>query len=177
MSYASMDHAGWVERNSRAARSMYKPKRDKNGDIIGPHGAPDKLTQFQAKVMDILGMVFGGIYNAPITWDSVDWNYGGGISVIVSGNGFSTFDFSRLTNLVFLCHEARIRGEIDPANFSRLRLSFWQRKPSGGMGESHPNLDEAVSAFRAYLPADHRIIYREPELAVEIQPPEEARSA
>jgi hypothetical protein len=44
-----------------------------------------------------------------------------------------------------------------------MRLSFWQRTATGDMVARHPNLDEAVAAFREYLPADHRIIYREPE--------------
>lgn len=159
-----MDHAGWVDRNNATAKSLrhtaYQKRMAAQGK--GPLAAPDKLTPFQARVMDIVGMVGGGIYNAPIAWDSVDWQFGSGIALIWhQGNGFSTFDFNRLTLLVFLCHEARIRCEIEVAAPRMFRLMFWQRKATGGMSERHPNLDEAVQAFREYLPTDHNIIYRE----------------
>jgi len=141
MSYQNMDHAGWVARDSKI-----------------------ELTEFQAKVCDILGMVFGGIYNAPINWRKVDWKYGGdGVSVVVSDNRFSTWDFDALTRLVFLCHEARIRCELSVVAFRYLRLSFWQRAATGDISRRHPNLAEAVQAFREYLPPDHRIIYGQPE--------------
>ena len=144
MSYQRMDHAAWVESN-------WPP----------PGG---KLTEFQARVMDILGMVGGGIYNAPIAWRTVKWEYGRkGVSLIWhAGNGLATFDFDSLTKLVFLCHEARIRCCIDPGGPRMFRLSFWPRQATGQLYQRHPNLDEAVADFRRYLPADHRIIYKEP---------------
>lgn len=154
--YQTMDHAGWVEENNKAANSMYGKRK-------GYRPAPEKLTEFQAKVMDICGMVFGGIYNAPIRWETVEWRYGsGGLSLKTGDHGFATFDFSKLTSLVFLCHEARIRCEIEASANRYFRLSFWQRQPTGAMHDRHPNLEEAVNSFRAYLPVDHRIIYRAP---------------
>jgi hypothetical protein len=157
MSYTNMDHAAWVERNNAAYNSMRAKRK-------GCVAKPEKLSAIQAKAMDILGMVFGGIYNAPIAWDSVEWEYGGaGVSVTLTHpRSLATFDFYELTNLVFLCHEARIRCQIEPGGFRSFRLSFWQRKAEGDMSRRHPSLDEAVAAFRKYLPADHRIIYREP---------------
>lgn len=152
MSYQTMDHAGWVENNNAAAnrifghRKTYKP-------------APEQLTPFQGRVMDILGMVCGGIYNAPISWEKTDWNAGRGVFVTLRDNGFATFDFHRLTALVFLCHEARIRCEISAKTRGYFEIGFWQRSHEGGMSERHPNLAEAVEAFRTYLPADHNIIY------------------
>jgi hypothetical protein len=157
-SYQHMDHARWVESNNRAMNRIYASHKSYTP-------APETLTEFQARVTDILGMVFGGIYNAPISWKTAAWNYGGHDSVSVvawAGGGFSTYDFNKMTMLVFLCHEARIRAELDPAGPKRLRLSFWQRAADGEMHAQHPNLDEAVAAFRAYLPGDHRIIYRAP---------------
>jgi len=157
MSYQTMDHAGWIERqNASLNRICGKRKKWK---IL-----PEKLSEFQAKVMDILGMVGGGIYNAPIAYGSIDWAYGfNGVSVVWKWSDLSTWDFGRLTQLVFLCHEARIRCEINPAGPHMLRLSFWQRKATGDIAVRHPNLDEAVAAFKQYLPVDHRILYREPE--------------
>lgn len=159
MSYNTMDHAKWVESNNAASNNMGSRRR-KNAPIL-----PEKLTEFQVKVCDILGMVFGGAYNAPIDWDKVDWRYGGGgVSVVLKhpGRGFSTFDFDQLTKFTFLCHAARIRGDIEPGGYRSFRLSFWPRQARGGMAERHPDLTEAIVAFNEYLPADHRIIYREP---------------
>jgi hypothetical protein len=89
MSYARMDHAAWVESNNAAANSLYAKRR-------AHKPAPEKLSPFQAKVMDICGMVGGGIYNAPINWEKVEW----GISerwpmmIVPWRDGrMSTFDF------------------------------------------------------------------------------------
>jgi len=158
MGYQHMDHAGWAADNNAAAnqinrnRKSYKP-------------APEKLTEFQAKVMDILGMVGGGIYNAPINWDKIDWGTGNrrsGMFVPWRDGRMATFDFYPLTSLVFLCHEARIRCEIRAKAVGYFELSFFQRSHEGGMSERHPNLDEAVAAFRQYLPDGHSILYRTP---------------
>jgi len=157
VSYQTMDHAKWME-SQNAALNRLSAKR-KNWKPL-----PEKLSEFQAKVMDILGMVGGGIYNAPIAYSSIDWAYGfNGVSVVWKWSDFATWDGSQLTQLVFLCHEARIRCELAPAGPHMLRLSFWQRKATGDIAVRHPNLDEAVAAFKRYLPADHRILYREPE--------------
>ena len=156
MSYQTMDHAGWVESNNAAGNRLYRNRK-------GYKPTPEKLTPLQGRVIDILGMVCGGIYNAPISWDKTDWTVGGGMFVTLRDSGFATFDFHRLTALVFLCHEARIRCEISAKARGYFEIGFWQRSHEGGMGERHPNLAEAVEAFRAYLPADHNIIYTAPE--------------
>jgi hypothetical protein len=149
-----MDHAGWVEENNKGANQVYANRR-----AYKP--APEKLTRFQAKVMDILGMVGGGIYNAPINWQKVVWSFGGrGMSVPWRDGRMATFDFYALTNLVLLCHEARIRCEVRAKSAGHFELTFFQRSHEGGIATRHPNIDEAVAAFREYLPADHPIIYR-----------------
>lgn len=156
MSYNRMDHAGWVEDNNRAGNQIYGKRRSYKP-------APEKLTRFQAKVMDILGMVGGGIYNAPINWEKVNWGTGirGSEMFVPWRDGrMATFDFYPLTNLVLLCHEARIRCEIRAKAAGHFELSFFQRSHEGGIAGRHPNIEEAVAAFREYLPADHRIIYR-----------------
>ncbi|GAA3271335.1 hypothetical protein [Sphingomonas yabuuchiae] len=65
--------------------------------------------------------------------------------------------------LVLLCHEARIRCEITARAAGHFRFAFHQRVHEGGMAARHPSIDEAVAAFRRYLPDDHRIIYRAPD--------------
>ncbi len=161
MSYSEMDHAGWVESNNRASNQLYRNRKSYRP-------MPEKLSQFQAKVMDILGMVGGGIYNAPINWEKVQWNVGRAVFVPFRDGRMATFDFYPLTNLVFLCHEARIRCEIRAKAAGHFELIFSERSHEGGMAVRHPNLDEAVTAFRAYLPENHRIIYSA-EPAVEIE--------
>lgn len=165
MSYVNMDHAAWVESNNASGRRNHKtPKRDRDlRYVVGFHAAPEKLTEFQTKVMNILGIVGGGIYNAPITWDTIDWDCGRGVSLIWRG-GFATFDSSNLTRLVFLCHDARIRVSVDPAGPRLMRLSFHPRVSDGGVGSRHPNLEEAVTAHRVAVPADHSIAYLAPEI-------------
>jgi hypothetical protein len=165
MSYATMDHAGWVESNIAASKAMVarrKPRRDGYGIIKGWHAAPDTLSPFQAKVMDILGMTFGGIYNAPISWDAVQWTGWGrdGIGVPIYHTSLSTFDGMSLTRLVLLSHEARIRCEVRANGVRGLLLAFWQRRHDGGTADRHPSIDEAVASFREYLPDGHRVSYR-----------------
>lgn len=160
MSYVNMDHAKWVEENNLAGKRIHFNKKGKLADYW--RTVPEVLSPFHVRVIDILGMTFGGIYNAPINWESVDWHFGGGLSVVLTHRiSLATFDFDRLTRLVFLSHEARIRCEVEPGGFRSFRLSFWQRQPSGSMSQRHPNLDEAVTIFRQYLPSDHRIVYRD----------------
>lgn len=154
MSYVTMDHAGWVENNNAAHNRMRRNRK-------GFKAAPEKLNPLQTKVMDILGITLGGIYNAPISWDKVDWDYGwGAVSVIVRDDRFATFDFHPLTAMVFLCHEARIRCQFEAHTRGYLRLSFSQRTHEGSMSCRHPSLDEAVAAFRGYFPADHPLHYQ-----------------
>lgn len=160
MSYVTMDHAGWVERNNAAGKTMLPKSQAKTGK--GFAACPDKLSPFQASVFDILGMTFGGIYNTRISWAAVEWHCGSGIGIPMRSHSLSTFDFQEMTSLVFLCHEARIRCEVSSYGVGGLMLMFHPRVSTGDMARRHPNLDEAVARFRDYLPADHRIIYREP---------------
>lgn len=163
MSYVTMDHAAWVESNILGRPKSGRAKRDRYGRAVGAHAAPERLSEFEARVMDILGMSFGGIYNAPICWDYLQWKgWGHGIGVPTYCTELATFDSGRLTNLVFLCHEARIRCEIRVHGPRGFLLAFWQRDALGGTAASHPSLEQAVTKFRAYLPDDHRIIYRAP---------------
>lgn len=138
MSYFTMDHAGWVEQAKRI-----------------------KLTDFQARVVDIVGIAGGGIYNAPIDWKRVDWHYSARTVLIPWQASFSTWDFSRLTTLVLLCHAARIRLEISPRSRVSLDLVFSERSHAGGICQRHPDIDEAVASLHSYLPKTHRLIYRD----------------
>lgn len=171
MSYATMDHAGWVESNNRGLNQINAKRR-------GFKPVPEQLSPFQAKVMDICGMVGGGIYNAPINWDKVEWGAGAsasfGMVIVPWRDGrMATFDARELTWLVLLCHEARIRCDVRAQAHGYFQLIFHQRGHDGHMFARHPNIDEAVATFREYLPENHRIIYRAPA----DQPATEAEAA
>lgn len=158
MGYERMDHAGWVESNNRSRNKMHAKRK-------GFRPAPEALTPFQARVMDICGIVGGGIYNAPISWDKVAWGdryEGDALFITWRDDRFATWDFGALTMLVLLAHEARIRIEIRAKTKGYFELVFSQRQHEGGIARRHPSIDEAVAAFRAYLPADHRVVYRAP---------------
>lgn len=158
MSYFHMDHADWARRNNAAGKHNrgISAKRSGRKATRGYAAAPEELTLFQQQAMDILGIVGGGIYNSPINWETVDWDFGRGICVVWHG-GLATYDFNKLTLLVLLCHEARIRCEIRPSSHSTLRIAMWPRQQLGNMTQRHPNIDEAVQSFREQLPADHRV--------------------
>lgn len=154
MSYSTMDHAKWVADNI-----LPYQKRKPNQPQV-----PPKLTEFMARVIDICGMVGGGIYNAPINWDKVNFGLGaypghGRMFVPWRDGRLATFDGHSLTLLVMLCHEARIRCEIQARAWGHLLLSFHERSHTGGTMGRHPDVEEAVAAFRRYLPADHRVTY------------------
>lgn len=165
MSYATMDHAGWVEENNGYWNDGHKLRR-------GFTPRPVKLSPFQAKVIDICGMVGDGIYNAPINWDRVQWgnpdSAWSGMWVPWRDGRMSTFDGNQLTKLVLLAHEARIRIEIQARANGHFVLSFFPRSHDGGCTGRHPNIDEAADAFRRWLPDDHRVSYRMPA-AEEVQ--------
>lgn len=160
MSYINMDHAGWVTSSIRAGKRLAtkadhrRAKEHSKGWVA----APDELTDFQTRAFNVLGIVGGGIYNAPIAWNTVYWQP----RTIIVGwwKGLGTFDFSELTRFVFLCHEARIRGYIGPLAHRYLEIHLSERTAEGGISQRHPGLQEAVNAWREDFPADHSIVYR-----------------
>lgn len=163
MSYIDMDHARWVQgcidgnkKNTPTARERRAAAEHK-----GWFAAPDQLNAFHRRAFDILGIVGNGIYNAPIAWDSVLW-HPKFIAVKWRYGSLSTFDFMALTRFVFLCHDARIRGDISPS-MRMLDIHLSERVAEGSISLRHPNLDEAVAAWREEFPATHSIVYRAPD--------------
>lgn len=136
--YANFDHAGWLRDHIR-------------GRGLSPLGE---------RVATIIGITGGGIYNAPVNLDKVDWSDAQMIRLVWQRD-LDTFDFDRLTKLVFLCHEARIRCELDGCGPHLIRMSFWQRAATGDISHRHPNLEEAVAEFRAWFPVDHPLRYQD----------------
>jgi hypothetical protein len=162
MSYFHYDHADWVESNIAASKRMKPTKRQLRNakeERKGWYAAPDQLNDFQRRAFWILGIVGNGIYNAPISWDTVVWSPK---FIISSWHGtLATWDFQGLSKLVFLCHEARIRGDIAPNGPLYLQIALHERVATGDMATRHPNIDEAVAAFRDELGTNHPIMYCE----------------
>lgn len=162
-SYINMDHAGWVQSAIDGAkpRATKADKRKAAEHSRGWAAAPDELNAFQKRAFNILGIVGGGIYNAPIPWNSMTWR---SRMIICSWHQpLATFDFQQLSRFVFLCHEARIRGEITALAPGYLQIMLSERVAAGEMSARHPNLEEAIAAWRKEFPEDHSIRYREPE--------------
>lgn len=165
MRYLGMDHAGWAERNLQALKLQCKSKRyrDMAAESRGPLAAPETLNEFPRRAFDILGIVGGGIYNAPIAWKSI---YITPRMIVVQWrNSMSTFDFDELTKLVFLCHEARIRAGVAPGAPRHLEIMLSERAADGGLSARHPNLDEAIKHWRDVFPSDHYVGGREAQPA------------
>ena len=159
MSYARMDHVAWMESHIAASKRQRPTAVDlrRQKDGRGWYAAPDTLNDFQRRAITILGIVGNGIYNAPVSWQAAIWD---ARFIIVPWHGsLSTFDFTALSCFCFLCHEARIRGDISPNNFRHLTVSLHQRSDQGGIAARHPNLEEAFAAFRREIGADHPVKY------------------
>ncbi len=158
----------WMESHNAATNANNAAARGKRKLLPK---LPEKLSDFQTRVIDIVGMTGGGIYNAPIDRDTIKWEYGFKGMSLTWRYGLASFDRGDLTMLVLLCHAARIRLAVDPAGPHRLRLSFWPRKDAGATGARHPSVAEAVAAFEEYLPADHRVRYQAPVQALTQEQP------
>jgi hypothetical protein len=162
-----MDHATWAQRNLEAAKRIHTTARDRRRAEEGRGwiAAPAVLTPFQRRAFTILGIVGNGIYNAPIEWDTIYWGHGRAFISLSWRNSLSTFDFSALTSFVFMCHEARIRGEIRP-KMRYLEITMSERKADGSISHRHPNLEEAVAQFRQEMGDSHSIKYRDQAIEV-----------
>lgn len=159
MGYDTMDHADWVQDNLNAIRRRKPSPRDAKAADAGRgwYGAPEALNDFHCRAFTILGIVGGGIYNAPIEWDSMEWR---AESLCMNWrNELATRDFRGLTDLVFLAHDAGIRISISP-NMRNLRLILHSRArpPEGGsVCKGHPTLESGVASHRARFPLDHPV--------------------
>jgi hypothetical protein len=167
MSYDTMDHAGWVERNIAASKRgrIGAADRRRQSEGRGWFAAPDALNPFQCRAITILGVIGGGIYNAPIEWDSVCWHHPEMLRLNWR-HSMSTFDFSELTVAVLLAHDAAIRLSITP-KMRWLEIVMHERRPrqpGDGSCQGHPTVDEAVERHRRRFPIGHHIHFPIPEV-------------
>ena len=111
----------------------------------------NKQTDFTRRAIGLLVQGFGtGVYNLPINWKRVDWQYGRGVSFTIRASGWATYDFNQLTRLVIAAHDECIRVEINPHTFRHLKINMWPRAGRDGrMYERHPTIEDAISDFRS----------------------------
>ena len=101
------------------------------------------------KVADLLGIVYGGIYNAPLTPKRVNWSDDQCVIAKVS-QGVATHDDNKLTKLVLGSHALAIRLCIGACNPQYIELMFHHYGPGAGFTHPHPTIDQAVAQFRRY---------------------------
>lgn len=127
---------------------MSKQTRPAGADWI-ERGLKVEPSPLGALVADILGVVYGGIYNAPINHRKVAWADPLWIEVAAYGS-LDTYDGNRLTKLVFLAHALCVRVEVNPCNMKHLKICFSPREREGGTWKRHPTIDQAVAEFRRF---------------------------
>jgi len=97
------------------------------------------------KAMAVLAPMYGGLHNLPTL---PTWERGRPCVEIRIPGDLSTFDFGRLTMLVFGAHEQCVRAEITPCNMQYIRIRFHLRQRTGHLFERHPNLISAVTEWQ-----------------------------
>lgn len=131
MSYAYMDHAGWVEKNLRP---------------------PQEMSPLGKRVANIIGYAGGGIYNCPVNVNKTDWTDPYYIKVLF-GKYLCNWDFCDLSKLWILCHRKMVRVEINPCSPTHLKIEFWQRKKrDGGTSERLPDCEEMIEMVDSEFP-------------------------
>ena len=73
--------------------------------------------------------------------------YGPGWCVNHYGD-LSTFDFDKLTRLVFLAHDRCMRVEIGSSGPNMVKIIIHKRTREGSMSQRHPTLEQAFELWR-----------------------------
>lgn len=122
---------------------------------LAAHGA-GKVSDEGLRCADLLERWLGGLHHMPgrkrvrgVEWDAPF------VRVLI-GHSLATYDFARLTHLVFLAHDLAIRAELGACNMQHVELMLHpRRRRADGSWEGwvmHPSLNEAVTAWRERNP-------------------------
>ena len=124
---------------------------------------PRKLSPIGAKVADILGQVFCGIYHIQNDILRADLSDKLWVSMTIRAyGGLSTFDDDVLTRLVVLCHDAGVRMQIEPCNPRYVRLKFWQRNGrTGSICDRMPTIEDHVRFIHEALTCKEVVLQEE----------------
>lgn len=109
-----------------------------------------ELPPFAARVADIVGQVYRGIYHLNAR-DLRASTWGEDCCTVRVWGDLATFDAPHLTELVVLCHDACIRLDISPRGMHHFELMFHPRKPKGAIHERHPSIEAAIAQIRGHL--------------------------
>ena len=122
-------------------------------EMIGCWQAPPP-SECGLRCADLLSTLVGGLHHLD-GGEQVNWSDPRYVDITLSYPAFSTFDYSTLTHLVFLCHDRCIRAEIKGATKGRLRLMLWPRNVrDGDMNARHPTIEAALAVWRQANPAE-----------------------
>ena len=101
------------------------------------------------EVANILGYVGGGLYNAPICIDKIEWGNKHCIEVVWSSD-MSNWDFTDLTKLWVECARRMVRVSIEGCAPGRLKIIFHKRNQrTGETWKSLPDVEELVAQVDA----------------------------
>ena len=104
------------------------------------------MTEDQQYCIDTLADVFGGHHHLPKVHE-----FGPGVCINYSGD-LSTFDYSRLTNLVLAAHSRCVRIEILSGGPRSVKIAAHRRKPDGTrMYDRHPSLNDLRAQIDALI--------------------------
>jgi len=112
-----------------------------------------KISPLGVAVAEQVGDVWCGIYHLGVdNMSLVNWANSHWIDVHVSEN-LSTFDGQKLTWLVVLAHDRKLRMDIGGMRRG-LTLMFHQRQSrQGSVGERMPTMEQHLADIRRYHPA------------------------
>jgi len=143
VSYRNMRHWDWAKRNL-----------DRQG--IGYHD-----TRFFRRSFYMLGVMGRGIYNAPISWPTLEIvqrdnnpEKASECMMVNWATGVASYDGAALTAGVLLAHRFSIRFEIQPRTFQHLRFILSKRQRQGSIFERHADIEQAQEL---YLSSDEQL--------------------
>jgi hypothetical protein len=103
------------------------------------------MTDDQWYCAEFFADIVGGFHH--VTGKFAEW--GAGLRVSDYSNYWSTFDFDRLSRLVFLAHDRCVRVEIVQSGLHRIGLLLHRRHTrEGSTSVRHPTLDQAITVHR-----------------------------
>lgn len=115
---------------------------------------PPSISPLGVAVADLLYDFHHGLHHAdPKQLAKIDWGHDHHILYLYYG-GLATFDSDRLTLLVMLAFDYRLRLELDAKAHGYIEMMFHLRPSrTGGMWERLPTLEDHITLLRKYHPA------------------------